>query len=40
MKVHEALSGKRLEEIVEEQLGPENLKVEVRGDEGWIKFGK
>lgn len=36
MKVHEAVSGKRLEKKVEEMMNPENLKIEGKGDcGGW-----
>jgi hypothetical protein len=40
MMVQLKITGKSIDELVEEQLSPENLKVEVRGDKGWIEFGK
>lgn len=32
----ELLTGKSVEQLVEEAMEPRNLKVEVRGPEGWI----
>ena len=34
-KIQEVLTGKRLEDIVDEMLTPENLKIEVKKDEKW-----
>lgn len=36
-KIHEILSGKSIEEKVEEQLKPENLKIEVRNGKQWTE---
>ena len=38
-KTHEILSGKTLEQKVEEDLAVENLKIECKNDEGkWVQF--
>jgi len=34
-KVHEALTGKRLEDIVKEMMRPENIKVEIKENGKW-----
>lgn len=37
-KSWEIIEGKKLEDKVEEQMNPKNLKVEVREDDGWTEF--
>jgi protein subunit release factor B len=37
-KALEVIEGKRLEEKVEEQMRPENLKIEVKGKQGWETY--
>lgn len=36
MRVHEVIEGKKIEEKVEESMSPDNLKVECRGEHGWV----
>ena len=38
-RVHEVIEGKKIEEKVEEQMRPENLKFEVREKSGWTEYG-
>lgn len=38
MKVHEVIDGKNIEEKVEEQMTPENIKVEVLKKNKWEKI--
>jgi protein subunit release factor B len=37
-KVHETIEGKTIEDKVTELMSPENLKIEVRGKDGWTEF--
>jgi hypothetical protein len=39
-KVYEITGGKTIEEIVDEQMAPENLKIEVKENERWIENGR
>jgi len=37
-KIHETIEGKTIEDKVAELMSPENLKIEVRGKDGWTEF--
>lgn len=39
MMVNKILTGKSIDDIIEEQLVPKNLKIEVRSDSGWTEYG-
>jgi peptide chain release factor 1 len=36
-KIQEILSGKNIETIVEKQMSPENIKVEIKENEKWVE---
>lgn len=36
--VHEKLSGKTIEELVEEQMKPENIKIEIKNNDKWMEY--
>ena len=38
-KVLEIIEGKTIEDKVNEQMAPENLRIEVRGKSGWTEYG-
>lgn len=38
-KFYEKIEGLTIEDKVDEQMSPENLKVEVRGKSGWTEYG-
>jgi len=38
IRAHEVTKGKRIEQIVDEAMVPENLKIEVRTSEGWADY--
>jgi hypothetical protein len=35
----EVIEGKTIEDKVNEQMAPENLRIEVRGKSGWTEYG-
>jgi hypothetical protein len=37
-KIQEVLNGKNIETIVEEQMSPENLKIETKKDNKWVEM--
>ena len=38
IKINEVLTGKKIEEIVKEQMKPENIKVEILKNNKWIEL--
>ena len=39
-KIHEVLNGKKIEEIVDETMKPENLKIEIKEEGKWVEENK
>jgi len=37
-KCHEIMSGKKIEEIVDELMDPKNLKIEILEDDKWVEW--